>query len=54
MERVSSRDDVTFETDTVGGIPGLWVHPAQRRSGKAILHLHAAIGAFLAGKLRAG
>jgi monoterpene epsilon-lactone hydrolase len=40
MENVLSRDDVTFETDTVGGIPGLWVHPADRRSGEAILHLH--------------
>lgn len=41
MERVPPRDDVTFEADTVGGIPGLWVHPAHRRSGEAILHLHA-------------
>lgn len=41
MERVLPRDDVTFESDTVGGIPGLWVHPAQRRSDEAILHLHA-------------
>jgi acetyl esterase/lipase len=41
MEGVLPRDDVTFEADTVGGIPGLWVHPAQRRSDEAILHLHA-------------
>jgi monoterpene epsilon-lactone hydrolase len=41
MERVLPRDDVTFESDTVGGIPGLWVHPAHRRSDEAILHLHA-------------
>ena len=41
MERVLPRDDVTFASDTVGGIPGLWVHPAHRRSDEAILHLHA-------------
>lgn len=41
MERVLPRDDVTFEPDTVGGIPGLWVHPTQGRSDGAILHLHA-------------
>ncbi|SAL26947.1 hydrolase [Caballeronia choica] len=41
MERVLPRDDVTFESDTLGGIPGLWVHPAHRRSDEAILHLHA-------------
>ncbi|NPT60137.1 alpha/beta hydrolase [Paraburkholderia elongata] len=41
MERVLPRDDVTFESDTVGGIPGLWVHPAHGRSDEAILHLHA-------------
>jgi len=41
MERVLPRDDVTFESDTVGGIPGLWVHPTHGRSDDAILHLHA-------------
>jgi epsilon-lactone hydrolase len=40
MESVLPRDDVTFETDTLGGIPGLWVHPADWRSGEAIVHLH--------------
>src|SRR6266478_5695928 len=40
MESVLPRDDVTFETDTLGGVPGLWVHPADWRSGKAIVHLH--------------
>jgi epsilon-lactone hydrolase len=35
MESVLPRDDVTFETDTLGGIPGLWVHPADWRSGEA-------------------
>ncbi|SMG23750.1 alpha/beta hydrolase [Paraburkholderia susongensis] len=41
MERILPRDDVTFEPDTVGGVPGLWVHPAHARSDEAILHLHA-------------
>jgi epsilon-lactone hydrolase len=40
MERVLPRNDVAFETDTLGGIPGLWVHPASWRSDEAILHLH--------------
>src|ERR1700676_5242590 len=40
MESVSPRDDVTFETDALGGLPGLWVHPADWRSGEAIVHLH--------------
>ena len=40
MERVSPRDDVAFETDTLGGIPGLWVTPANGRSDEAIVHLH--------------
>ena len=40
MESVPPRDDVTFEADTLGGVPGLWVHPADGRSGEAIVHLH--------------
>ena len=32
--------DVTFETDTVGGVPGLWVLPAAEQPGEAIIHLH--------------
>jgi len=40
MERVLPRDDVTFEADTLGGVPGLWVHPADWRSSEAIVHLH--------------
>src|SRR5206468_10834176 len=39
MESVLPRD-VTFEADTLGGIPGLWVHPADWRSSEAIVHLH--------------
>jgi acetyl esterase/lipase len=40
MESVLPRDDVTFEADTLGGIPGLWVHPTDWRSDDAIVHLH--------------
>jgi monoterpene epsilon-lactone hydrolase len=40
MESVSPRDDVTFERETVGGVPGLWVFPAKARPDEAILHLH--------------
>jgi acetyl esterase/lipase len=47
MEGVPPRDDVTFEPGTVGGVAGLWVHPASSRSGEAILHLHG--GWFHAG-----
>lgn len=40
MESVSPRDDVTFEAAALGGIPGIWVHPANWRPGEAIVHLH--------------
>jgi monoterpene epsilon-lactone hydrolase len=40
MESVSPKDGVTFKSDAVGGIPGLWVHPPHCRSDEAILHLH--------------
>ena len=40
MEKVLPREDVTFEANTLGGIPGLWVHPPHWRSSEAILHLH--------------
>ena len=28
MESVAPRGEVTFAADTLGGVPGLWVHPA--------------------------
>jgi epsilon-lactone hydrolase len=40
MESVLPRDDVRFEGDTLGGVPGLWVHPANWRTGEAMVHLH--------------
>jgi len=51
MEGVSPRGDVTFESDTVGGVAGLWVHPASSRPDEALLHLHG--GWFNAGSARA-
>ena len=40
MESVLPRDDVTFEADSLGGIPGFWAHPVNWRPEEAILHLH--------------
>jgi epsilon-lactone hydrolase len=40
MESVLPRDDVMFEAEVLGGIPGIWAHPANWRSDEAILHLH--------------
>ena len=51
MESVSPRGDVTFEADTLGGVPGLWVQPAGWRPGEAIVHLHG--GWFTFGSARA-
>src|ERR1700726_5044063 len=51
MESVLPRDDVTFEADTLGGVPGLWVQPANSRSGEAIVHLHG--GWFTFGSAKA-
>jgi acetyl esterase/lipase len=40
MERVLPYTGVTFESGSVGGIPGLWVNPENSRPDDAILHLH--------------
>jgi epsilon-lactone hydrolase len=40
MEHVPEPAGVTFEADTVGGIPGWWAKPAQSRKGAAIIHAH--------------
>jgi epsilon-lactone hydrolase len=37
---VAPRDDVTFEADLVGGVPGIWVRPRNWWPDEAILHLH--------------
>jgi acetyl esterase/lipase len=51
MEGVTPRNDLTFESATVGDVPGLWVHPASSRSDEAILHVHG--GWFHAGSATA-
>ena len=40
MASVLAPTDVTSEVDTVGGVPGTWVRPANARPGCALLHLH--------------
>ena len=40
MESVLPRDDVTVEAATLGGVPGIWLHPANERPDDAVLHLH--------------
>ena len=51
LEGVSPRGDVTFATGAVGGVPGVWVHPASSRPDEALLHLHG--GWFHAGSATA-
>ncbi|RKF47094.1 alpha/beta hydrolase [Paraburkholderia fungorum] len=40
MESVLPHENVRFEHDTVGGVPGIWAIPEHSRPGEAILHLH--------------
>jgi monoterpene epsilon-lactone hydrolase len=40
LESVSPHNDVNSEAGTLGGVPGIWVRPANSRPGPAILHLH--------------
>jgi epsilon-lactone hydrolase len=40
MGHVVAPEGVTYEADTVGGIPGWWCKPSNARPGEAILHLH--------------
>jgi acetyl esterase/lipase len=51
MESVLPHDNLTFESDTIGGVRGVWVQPAHYRSDEAILHLHG--GWFNFGSARA-
>jgi acetyl esterase/lipase len=51
LEGVSPREDVTFESAAVGGVPGVWVRPASSRSDEAILHVHG--GWFVSGSATA-
>src|ERR1700679_1879412 len=47
MNQVLAPSGVTYQPDTVGGVPGWWCIPDKVRSGEAILHLHG--GWFLWG-----
>ncbi len=40
MEHVPAPADVTYEPDTVGGVPGWWCRPATPLPNAAILYLH--------------
>jgi epsilon-lactone hydrolase len=40
MEHVAAPEGVSYETDIVGGVSGLWCKPANARSGEVVLHLH--------------
>ena len=40
MANVLAPNNMTSEADTIGGVPGTWVHPANARPGCALLHLH--------------
>src|SRR5260221_8013761 len=51
LEGVSPRNDVKFESATVGGVPGVWVRPASSRPDEAILHVHG--GWFVSGSATA-
>jgi acetyl esterase/lipase len=51
MDRVVAPTDVTFETDTVGGVSGFWAKPARPQKGAAIIHVHG--GWFNFGSARA-
>jgi epsilon-lactone hydrolase len=51
MEGVLPRDDVGFQEGTLGGIPGVWVRPADCRPDVAIVHMHG--GWFNFGSARA-
>jgi epsilon-lactone hydrolase len=51
MEGVLPHVGVTFESATIGDVPGVWVHPASSRSDEAILHVHG--GGFVEGSATA-
>ena len=40
MASVLAPGNVISETDTIGGVPGTWVRPANLEPGRALLHLH--------------
>jgi acetyl esterase/lipase len=40
MEHVAVPEGVTFEADTVGGIPGWWCRPQRAKPSAVLLHIH--------------
>ena len=40
MASVLAPNNMRSEADTIGGVPGTWVRPANARPGCALLHLH--------------
>ena len=40
MGRTAAPPGVSYEADTVGGVPGWWCRPEQARAGEVIMHLH--------------
>jgi monoterpene epsilon-lactone hydrolase len=40
MERVTAPGGVSYETDLIGGIPGVWCGPENARPGEVLLHIH--------------
>lgn len=51
MGHVATTEGVTFEPDTVGGVPGWWCRPSNARPTEAILYLHG--GWFVWGSAKA-
>ena len=40
MEQIAVPEGVTFEADTVGGIPGMWCRPQAAQPDAVVLHIH--------------
>ena len=51
LEQVPDAQGITYDADTVGGVPGWWCRPAAPAAGAAILYLHG--GAYVVGSARA-
>jgi monoterpene epsilon-lactone hydrolase len=40
MERVIAPENMVYEADSVGGIPGWWARPKDGRPNQAVMHIH--------------
>ncbi len=57
LEAVPMAEGVTYESETINGVPGWWCRPPQARVGEAILYLHGgwySLGSALAYRNLAG